>query len=58
MLIEKHLMADNMVFCILKGVRDVRKALYFEILIYYFTWVSEQVVLIKISFVMQNVFSC
>lgn len=36
MLIEKHLMADNMVFCFVKGVRDGRKAMNFEILIYFF----------------------
>lgn len=35
MLIEKHWMADNMVFCIIKGVRDGRKALNFEIFIYF-----------------------
>lgn len=36
MSVEKHLMADNMVFCIVKEVRDARKALNCEILIYYF----------------------
>lgn len=35
MLIEKHWMVDNMVFGIIKGVRDGRKALNFEILIYF-----------------------